>query len=315
MDTGENSQGLRAVIDLLRKASIVLLLLHFFIHLYSAWEHWGLTTKLITRILLGFGKFSLFDSFLIIKAASLGMLCLSAIGTKGKKEEKITGSQVAVYILAGVTLYFGSVALLYVNLDIREAAIGYIAITSLGFLLTLTGLAKLSRLIKVKLTKDIFNEDNETFPQEERLLENEYSINLPGIYRYKGKARRMYLNLINCARMVMVCGSPGAGKSFFLVREFIRQTIAKSHCVVLYDFKYEDLSIIAYNTWLQYRNNYPVPPKFFIINFDNPIDRCNPLEPSTLLDITDATESSRTILLGLNMEWIKKSGGDRAIFY
>jgi len=107
---------------------------------------------------------------------------------------------------------------------------------------------------------------------------------------------------------VLIVGSPGAGKTFFLVREIIQQSIQKQYCVVLYDFKYDDLSVIAYNTWLKYKHLYPKPPKFKVINFDTPLDRCNPLEPSTLLDITDATESSRTILLGLNMQWIQKTG-------
>lgn len=175
-------------------------------------------------------------------------------------------------------------------------------------MLFLAGGARLSRLLKLNLTKDVFNELNESFPQEERLLTNEYSINLPGRYKLRGKVRSMYLNLINCFRLVLIIGSPGAGKTFFLVREIIQQSIQKKYCIVLYDFKYDDLSVIAYNAWLKFKHLYPKPPSFKVINFDNPIDRCNPLEPSTLLDITDATESSRTILLGLNMQWIQKTG-------
>lgn len=175
-------------------------------------------------------------------------------------------------------------------------------------MLFLAGGARLSRLLKLNLNKDIFNELNESFPQEERLLTNEYSINLPGRYKLRGKVRSMYLNLINCFRLVLIIGSPGAGKTFFLVREIIQQSIQKKYCIVLYDFKYDDLSVIAYNAWLKYKHLYSKPPSFKVINFDNPIDRCNPLEPSTLLDITDATESSRTILLGLNMQWIQKTG-------
>lgn len=78
----------------------------------------------------------------------------------------------------------------------------------------------------------------------------------------------------------------------------------------VYDFKYDDLTRIAYNTWLKYKYHYPVPPKFYVINFDdlNKSHRCNPLEPSTMTDITDAAESARTILMGLNREWIRKQG-------
>jgi hypothetical protein len=78
----------------------------------------------------------------------------------------------------------------------------------------------------------------------------------------------------------------------------------------LYDFKFDDLSVIAYNTFLKHRHKYPVAPKFYVINFDDLSlsHRCNPLYPDSMTDITDATESSRTIMLGLNREWIKKTG-------
>lgn len=36
--------------------------------------------------------------------------------------------------------------------------------------------------------------------------------------------------------------------------------------------------------------------------------RCNPLDHETMSDITDAAESARTILMGLNREWIKRQG-------
>ena len=37
----------------------------------------------------------------------------------------------------------------------------------------------------------------------------------------------------------------------------------------IYDFKYDDLSKIAYN-WLQlHKDKYAVVPSFYVINFDN----------------------------------------------
>lgn len=76
----------------------------------------------------------------------------------------------------------------------------------------------------------------------------------------------------------------------------------------LYDFKFDDLSIIAYNALLKYRDNYTVKPSFWVIDFDRIFHRCNPLDPQSMEDITDATEASRTIMLGLNRDWIKKQG-------
>ncbi|WP_370584485.1 type IV secretory system conjugative DNA transfer family protein [Parapedobacter sp. ISTM3] len=98
------------------------------------------------------------------------------------------------------------------------------------------------------------------------------------------------------------------GKSYFIVRHVITQHISKGFSMFLYDFKYDDLSIIAYNSFLKYKNRYKKEPKFYVIDFDHIYHRCNPLYPESMNDITDATESSRTIMLGLNREWIKKAG-------
>jgi type IV secretory pathway TraG/TraD family ATPase VirD4 len=47
-----------------------------------------------------------------------------------------------------------------------------------------------------------------------------------------------------------------------------------------------------------------------VINFEDlsRTHRCNPLDKENMLDITDASESARTILMGLNREWIKRQG-------
>jgi len=177
-------------------------------------------------------------------------------------------------------------------------------------MLALSGGTLLSRIIKDSLQHDIFNEENETFPQEERLLVNEYSINLPAKYQLKNKVRNSWINLINPFRGIMVLGTPGSGKSYFVIRHIITQHIRKGFAIFAYDFKMPDLSIIVYNTWLKNKDKYKKPSACYFINFDDLTrsHRCNPLEPSGMLDITDAAESARTILMGLNREWIKKQG-------
>jgi len=126
----------------------------------------------------------------------------------------------------------------------------------------------------------------------------------------KGRTRKSWINIINPFRGLMVLGSPGAGKSYFVIRHVITQHIKKGFTMFVYDFKFDDLSKIVYNTWLQYKMKYPVEPEFYVINFDDLTrsHRCNPLDHETMTDITDAAESARTILMGLNREWIKKQG-------
>ncbi|MFL5739896.1 MAG: conjugal transfer protein MobC, partial [Flavisolibacter sp.] len=182
--------------------------------------------------------------------------------------------------------------------------------TSFGYIVILSAGTRLTRFIRVHLSKDIFNELNETFPQEERLLENQYSINLPCQYHFKGKLRSGWINIINPFRGLLVIGSPGSGKSWFVIQHVIKQHIEKGFALFVYDFKYDDLSRIAYNWLLKHKNHYQAQPGFFVINFDDlsRSHRCNPLDPASMLDITDATESARTILLGLNRDWIHKQG-------
>ena len=114
----------------------------------------------------------------------------------------------------------------------------------------MTGGGLLTRIIKNKLNPDVFNKENETFPQEERLLKNEYSINLPARYNLKGKIRKSWINFINPMRGLLVIGSPGSGKSYFVVEHVIKQHIEKGFSMFIYDYKYDDLTKLAYNHYL-----------------------------------------------------------------
>ncbi len=310
MQTGEDIQGLRKIIDFTRLISLLILSIHFYISCYTAFREWHWTAEITNRLVMNIGKTGLFIGMLKPKLAALLLLFITLIGAKGKKDEKIRKDTIAIYIGAGLLFYFISVLCFYLNANVAIIAISYIGITSLGYLLILTGGGRLSRLLKINLQKDIFNTENETFPQEERLLENEYSVNLPARYSLKGKVRNSWINFINPFRGLLVVGTPGAGKSYFVIRHVIDQHLKKGFSMFIYDFKFDDLTKIAYNKLKKYQHNYKVKPKFYLINFDDlsRTHRCNPLDPQSMDDITDATEASRTILLGLNREWIKKQG-------
>ena len=311
MQTGENEQALRKILDMTRLISIVLLLLHCYYYCHSAFQEWGIVSAFSDSILGNIHRTGLFNYFHKSKIFTLGFLLISLLGAKGRKDEKLNHKTTIVYIITGVLFYFLSYLSLFIKTDTTTIAIVYIGSTTFGFLLMLSGGTLLSRIIKNRLNnKDIFNKENETFPQEERLLENEYSINLPARYHLKDKVRNSWINIINPFRALMVLGTPGSGKSYFVIRHVITQHIRKGFTMFIYDFKFDDLSKITYNTWLKYKHLYPIPPQFYVINFDDlsRTHRCNPLEPSAMTDITDAAESARTILLGLNKEWIKRQG-------
>ena len=306
--TGENEQALRKITDLTRMCSIVMLLMHFYYYLHSLLKHQGYTLELVDRIFLSVVKTGLFDTPWISKGLALALLIISVLGVKGKKDENLDLTLTLTGISLGLLLFLLShFVFLAQGTDALKAGL-YVLVTMVGFVLVLMGGSRLSRFLKLQWRNDIFNRLNESFPQEERLLENEYSINLPAHYLLKGALRKSWINIINPFRGLLVIGTPGAGKSYFVIRHIITQHIRKGFSMFLYDFKYDDLSIIAYNTLKKYRNRYTTPPQFYVIDFDKIHHRCNPLDPATMEDITDASESSRTIMLGLNRDWIKKQG-------
>ncbi|RZJ83152.1 MAG: conjugal transfer protein TraG, partial [Chryseobacterium sp.] len=209
MNTGEDTQGLRKIIDFTRLISIFILSIHFYICCYSAFKNWGWTAAITDRIIYNIAKTGLFDDLLRPKLAVLLFLAISLLGVKGKKDEKLQRNSIVAYLVAGLLLYFISILFLLLPLNLILIAILYISITSIGYMLILTGGGLLSRLIKDKLNQDTFNTENETFPQEERLLENEYSVNIPAKYNLKGKIRNSYINLLTMTRGLLIAGSPG----------------------------------------------------------------------------------------------------------
>ncbi|NRF41133.1 YWFCY domain-containing protein [Pedobacter sp. LMG 31643] len=312
MQTGENEQAMRKILDMTRFISISMLLLHFYYYGYLAFHFWGFASAFTDRIMVNIARSGLFEDFHTSKLIALAFLFISLWGVRGKKDEKLSHKAGLAYLFTGLLLYFISALVLVLELNFRLAGMLYMGITALSYLLIMAGATLFSRIIKGKLNGDIFNSDQESFPQEERLLENEFSINLPTKYKLKGKERNGYINVISPARATIVLGNPGSGKSVFCIREFITQALAKvsPYSMLVYDFKFPDLSLIAYNHWLKHKERYLGEPECIFINFDD-LSRChrgNVFDPLGMIDITDASESARTILLGLNREWQKKQG-------
>ena len=200
--------------------------------------------------------------------------------------------------------------LLSIDASSGVCAILYTATLVGGFFCLLASGLWISRLLKNNLLEDVFNTENESFMQETRLMENEYSINLPTKFWYGRKEWKGWINVVNPFRASMILGTPGSGNRNAVVNNYIKQAIEKSYALILYDFKFDDLSVIAYNHLIKYRHRYKIPPKFYVINFDNPrkSHRCNPLAPELMTDISDAYESSYTIMLNLNKSWVQKQG-------
>ena len=307
----DDLRALGKIMDFMRALSVIFLLINAYWFCYEAFLTWGFTLGIVDKILMNFQRTtSLFSSILWTKLFSLVFLALSCLGTKGVKGESITWPKIWAVLAVGFVLFFLNWWLLALPIGKVGAASLYIFTLSVGYICLLMAGVWMSRLLKNNLMDDVFNLENESFMQETRLLENEYSVNLPTRFYYKKRWHKGWINIVNPFRASMVLGTPGSGKSFAIVNNYIKQQIEKGFAMYIYDYKFPDLSEIAYNHLLTLLDAYEVKPQFFVINFDDPrkSHRCNPINPAFMTDISDAYESAYTIMLNLNRTWIQKQG-------
>ena len=307
----DDLRALGKVMDFMRGISVIFLLVNCYWFCYEAFHVWGFTLGIIDKILMNFQRTTgLFSSILWTKLFCVVFLALSCLGTKGVKEEKITWPKIWTVLFSGFVFFFLNWWLLVLPIGKIGAASLYIFTLSVGYICLLMGGVWMSRLLKNNLMDDVFNTENESFMQETRLMENEYSVNLPTRFYYKKKWNNGWINVVNPFRASMVLGTPGSGKSYAIVNNYIKQQIEKGFAMYIYDYKFPDLSEIAYNHLLNHLDAYNVKPQFFVINFDDPrrSHRCNPINPAFMTDISDAYESAYTIMLNLNRSWIQKQG-------
>ena len=307
----DDLRALGKIMDFMRGISVIFLLINCYWFCYEAFHVWGFTLGIIDKILMNFQRTTgLFSSILWTKLFCVVFLALSCLGTKGVKEEKITWAKIWTVLFSGFVFFFLNWWLLVLPIGKIGAASLYIFTLSVGYICLLMGGVWMSRLLKNNLMDDVFNTENESFMQETRLMENEYSVNLPTRFYYKKKWNKGWINVVNPFRASMVLGTPGSGKSYAIVNNYIKQQIEKGFAMYIYDYKFPDLSEIAYNHLLHHLDAYKVKPQFYVINFDDPrkSHRCNPINPAFMTDISDAYESAYTIMLNLNRSWIQKQG-------
>ena len=307
----DDLRALGKIMDFLRAVSIILAIMNVYWYCYEAMHMWGVTIGVVDRILINFNRTGgLFHSILYTKLFSLLLLALSCLGTKGVKAEKMSWNRIWTVLAVGSCLFFLNWWLLLLPISHLGNATLYIFTMTAGYICLLMGGLWISRLLKHNLMEDVFNNENESFMQETKLMVNEYSVNLPTRFYYKKKWNKGWINVVNPFRASMVLGTPGSGKSYAIVNNYIKQQIEKGFAMYIYDYKFPDLSEIAYNHLLHHLDAYKVKTQFYVINFDDPrkSHRCNPINPAFMTDISDAYESAYTIMLNLNRSWIQKQG-------
>lgn len=311
MQQEDDLRGLAKVMEFMRAISIVFIVIHVYWYCYRSFVDMGINIGVVDRILLNFQRTAgLFSNLLITKVFAVIFLALSCLGTKGVKNQKMTWRKIHASFLAGLVLFFMNWWMLDLSFSPMVNAALYTGTLTAGYIFLLMSGVWISRMLKHNLMEDVFNTANESFMQETRLMENEYSVNLPTKFVYQGREWDGWINVVNVFRASIVLGTPGSGKSYAVVNNYIKQQIEKSFAMYIYDYKFPDLSEIAYNHLLKHTSNYKVKPEFYVINFDDPrrSHRCNPINPKFMADISDAYESAYTIMLNLNKTWIQKQG-------
>jgi len=311
MQQEDDLRALAKIMEFGRAVSIFLLVVHVYVYCYPSITAWHLNLEVIDRILINFNNTTgIFNCILWSKLSAVLLLAVSCLGTHGVKGEKITWPKIYAALVAGCALFFLNWWLLELPLPHMANTAFYIFTLTAGYLALLMSGLWMSRIYRHNLMEDVFNMENESFMQETRLMENEYSVNLPTRFYYKKRWNNGFVNIVNIFRACMVIGTPGSGKSYAIVNSYIRQLIAKGFAIYIYDYKFDDLSTIAYNSLLKNMDKYEIKPRFYVINFDDPrrSHRCNPINPEFMTDISDAYEASYTIMLNLNRTWIEKQG-------
>ncbi len=311
MNQEDDLRALAKIMDFLRAVSILFVIMNIYWFCYEAIALWNINIGVVDKIFMNFNRTAgLFESTLWTKGAAVLLLALSCLGIRGVADEKITWTKVWTLMGVGAVFFFLNWWILALPLPVEANTALYIFAMSVGYTCLLMSGLYMSRLLNVDLMEDPFNEENESFLQETKLMENEYSVNLPTRFYYKKKWNDGWINVVNPFRASIVLGTPGSGKSYAIVNNYIKQQIEKGFSMYVYDFKFDDLSTIAYNHLLQHQDAYEIKPKFYVINFDDPrrSHRCNPINPAFMTDISDAYESAYTIMLNLNKTWIQKQG-------
>ena len=218
--------------------------------------------------------------------------------TEQEQEKK----RIIPYSVGACLIYIGIPFMFKIFGYSNASVIAYLVLSTMGFFSSIYFIAKIYKLYYADLMQDRFGVESRKFDQCKEKMENENSINI--------ETEDGWINIINPFRASMVLGTPGSGKSYAFIIEAIIQLIKKGSSMLLYDYKFPDLSLIAYNSMQRYKENYKVPPKFSVINFDDltRTNRCNPLQPNLMEDPTDAIEAAQALMLGLYPKWSQKSG-------
>ena len=291
------------------EASVIVLVVHMYLICYCYYRPDGMIGTIFDKLYVAITNFQWMEDDIRAKILVLVLLVLG-FGSFGRPSEKKVGWIVPAIMLAvGLVLFFSTVHFLPVKYG-KILAHYYIAITSVAYLLIIGGMAKLSVFARYAFREKKFDPGTSGFKQEERLIETPVSLNFRGRYNYNGRDRGSYINIVNPRRGVLIMGSPGSGKSWFIIEPAIEQLTQKGVALFVYDYKYPALTDYTYNQFRRNSGRYPSSTRFFCINFTDlsRSHRCNIINPANLRYMSDALDIAKTIMHSINKNWVSKQG-------
>lgn len=285
--------------------TMILTILDVYYFNYDFFYNLGIHNAYIEEKLIGLNGTFLFKNPYILRTFIVILIGITIFVAKIKMkitEQEQEKKRIIPYSIGACLIYIGLPLMFKIFGYSNASVIVYLVLSTMGFFSSIYFIAKIYKLYYADLMQDRFGEESRKFDQCKEKMENENSINI--------QTEDGWINIINPFRASMVLGTPGSGKSYAFIIEAIIQLIKKGSSMLLYDYKFPDLSLIAYNSMQRYKENYKVPPKFSVINFDDltRTNRCNPLQPNLMEESTDALEAAQALMFGLYPKWSQKSG-------
>lgn len=282
----------------------------------------GILPAVVNQLFLRLSSLVIYQNVWYSKLSTLVLILIVSVGSKPKKDIRLNPAKhIIIPLLIGFVLFFGSTTFYFYDninpivLDLSVFDICYIILSLIGAVAIHVALDNVSKFVKSGLMQDRFNIENESFEQNVKLVENEYSVNIPIRYYYKKRINKGWMNILNPFRGTLLIGTPGSGKTFSIVIPFIKQHLAKGFSMLVYDYKYPDLAKIAYYHYLINKKKGALKNhQFFVINL-NDIEkskRINPLRAEYISTLADATETAEALLQALRK--IDSSSGTDQFF-
>ncbi len=309
MYTQTERDDMERLFDKLRYVGYVFLALHLVLNFPEMLEYVDergsfIRNSIFLNVYQSFKRLPFFTNFFIAKILCLAFVLVASFGPQSRKDKKIIINKVLLFLFSGIIIYFLADIIYYLQ---TKNFMVYTLITIMGLILTIQGGSWLTRALTYDIGGEVFNDENETFPQNEVLIQEEDWINFETEYVHHGETRKGKLNVFPY-RSTLVMGTPGSGKTFSILIPALEKSIQQGFAAFVYDFKFPDMTEVAYNALLNYKPKGIPKPAFYLINFEDVSrsHRCNPIDPKYLVKQLDADTYATTLLFNLNRDWIKR---------